>query len=76
LSTKGKRNVESEVGILNLNSVLTGFVTGIVCGAVFLIGSWLILIPKIPSMMRQEMLKDLSHYGRSAGKSAFKKSHN
>ena len=54
---------------MNIESMAVGVVSGLVSGFVLLVGSWALLLPKLPQMMRKEMVRDLRHYGRDLQRS-------
>lgn len=47
--------------IMNLNSLLAGFVGGIICSTVLFVISRALMLPK---MLKAEKVKDLSYFGR------------
>jgi hypothetical protein len=49
---------------LNFNSICAGFIGGIICGAIFIIGGARFFFPKFSKILQKEKLKDLSFYGR------------
>ena len=48
--------------------MMLGFVSGVVSGLVLFLGSWALLLTKGPQMRRQEVVRDLRHYGRDVRK--------
>lgn len=50
---------------MNFNSLIAGFVGGLICTTVLFLVSRALMIPKL---FKTEKVKDLSFYGRSPGK--------
>ena len=53
---------------MHWGTMLVGFVSGAVSGAILLVGTGALLLPKMARVLRREALQDLSHYGRPYGK--------
>ncbi|MFZ2956003.1 MAG: hypothetical protein WA705_03805 [Candidatus Ozemobacteraceae bacterium] len=53
---------------MHWETVIIGFISGLVSGFMLLAGAWLVLLPRVPALLRREALRDLSHYGRDVGK--------
>lgn len=50
---------------MNINSVLAGFIGGLICSSIFFL---LRRAMTIPQMLKEEKLKDLSYYGRNSAR--------
>lgn len=53
---------------MQMETLVVGFVSGVVSGIMLLVGTWVFLLPKVPGLLRREALRDMSHYGRDVGK--------
>jgi hypothetical protein len=63
---KEKREIlKVREGVLNINSLLAGFVGGLLCSTVLFFISRALLIP---GMLKAERVKDLSYFGRYPAK--------
>ncbi|MFZ5949380.1 MAG: hypothetical protein ACOYXC_01645 [Candidatus Rifleibacteriota bacterium] len=50
---------------MNLNSLIAGFIGGLVCSAVFFLVS---RARMLPTLLKDEKVEDLSYYGRQPAK--------
>ena len=53
---------------MQLETIVVGFVSGFISGILLLAGTWVFLLPKVPTLLRREAVRDMSHYGRDVGK--------
>jgi len=63
LPKKITQNIELGVEILNFNSLVAGFLGGLVCSTVLFVCSRAWLLHKL---IKREKLQDLSYFGRNA----------
>ncbi len=53
---------------MHADTLFIGFISGLVSGFILLLGAWVFLLPRVPAMLKREALRDLTHYGRDAGR--------
>jgi len=53
---------------MHTDTLFIGFISGLVSGIILLMGALLLVLPRIPQLMRREALRDLTHYGHDAGR--------